>query len=77
MKTLHTITYLIFLLAALSFGGVAVAQDEHGGDAVEDRSGDEHAGEEADSDEDSDEHAGEEADSDEDADSDEHAGEEA
>lgn len=75
MKTLQSITYLIFLLAALSFGGVAVAQDEHGGTAVEDTSGGEHAGDEVDTDEDAEEeeHAGEEAESDED----EHAGEEA
>lgn len=74
MKTLQTMAYLICLLAAFSFGGVAVAQDEHGGEAVEDRSGDEHAGDEVNTDEDSeeeDEHAGEEASSD------EHAGDEA
>lgn len=65
MKTLQSLMYLMFLLAALSFGGVAVAQDEHGGEAVEDSSGDEHAGDEVDdeeeADDESDEHAGEEA----------------
>lgn len=67
MKMLQSVAYLIFLLAALSFGGVAVAQDEHGGEAVEESSGDEHAGDEVDSDEESDE---------EEAGSDEHAGDE-
>lgn len=67
MKTLQSFMYLMFLLASLSLGGLAFAQDEHGGEAVEDSSGDEHAGDEVDTDEESDEedehneHAGEEA----------------
>ncbi|GGE53798.1 hypothetical protein GCM10011533_02850 [Streptosporangium jomthongense] len=76
MKTFHSFIALMFLLAALSFGGVAVAQDEHGGEAVEDTNGDERVGEKADSDEkapDEDEDEGAE----EEADSDEHAGDEA
>ena len=75
MSRVRSIPSLLLMLAALAFGGAAMAADEHGGEAVESGEtseevesgeGDEHAGEEVEPDEhdeeeeeESDEHAGE------------------
>ncbi|PAV26541.1 hypothetical protein C8D92_106156 [Tamilnaduibacter salinus] len=68
MRQFRYILALLAFVAGLAMTGPVMAADEHGGDAVETESGDEHAGEEAE--EESDEHAGEEAEDE----SDEHAG---